>query len=407
MPNWISSLKREKNAFLQAVSKSNGVFFYILLCLFIASNTVVLINWRRDLFAYAWKAHFIMFAAVMWGSAIYLFSIVAEWRNAWNKTIELILIGITAFALAGIISKVVTTGFYSFIMGAFLCIAACGKDFRKILWCFLGIISLTLLVALLGLKLGITMDAVKPYRVYGGHSLGIMYPNDWAYFVFALMLIIWYLFLRNRRIITILFFWGMAVFMYRYITCMTIAGMSFLFPCAAILSETMQEKEHKDGKRNIVLKWIIILLPLIFLVVMLLLCWQMDWIHDHLYHTKLHTIAMRFVEGGYSLKLNGVTLFGHPFRQWDSSLIGYADEMEMIVDSALICYLIIRGAVAVFLTLLWLSIAHKKALKIRDYRIIAISFFMLIFAMMERPGLDAWYNFVFLYPLAKIISTEV
>ena len=404
MSNCLSVLKNEGKSFLQCVSKSNELFFHILLCLFIASNTIVLINWRRDLFTYAWKAHFFMFAAVMWGSAIYLFSIMAEWRNAWNKTIELVFIGTFAIVLAGITSKIVTTDSYAFIIGAFLSIAACGKDYKKILYCFFGIISLTLLVALLGLKLGITMDAAKPNRVYGGHSLGIMYPNDWGYFVFALMLIIWYLFLRNRRIITVLFFWGIAVFMYRYITCMTIAGMSVLFPCAAILSEIMQGKEAKEEKKNSVLKWVIILLPFIFLAVMLFLCWQMDFIHDTFYNTRFRSMAMRFVEGGYTLKLNGVTLFGQPFRQWNSSLIEYAGEMEMIVDSALICYLIIRGAVAVFLTLLWLSIAHKKALKIRDYRIIVISFFMLIFAMMERPGLDAWYNFVFLYTLAKTSS---
>ena len=55
-------------------------------------------------------------------------------------------------------------------------------------------------------------------------------------------------------------------------------------------------------------------------------------------------------------------------------------------------------------TLLWLCIAHWKALKKRDYAIILIETIMLGFAMMERPGLDMWYNFIMLYPLAKVIS---
>lgn len=404
MSKWISTLKNRRKTFLDTVSKSNEMFFYILLCLFIASNTVILINWRGDLFIYAWKAHFFMFAAVMWGSAIYLFSIIAEWRNAWNRTKELVLIGIIAFVLAGITSKIVTTDSYAFVMGAFLCIAACGKDYRKIIYCFLGIILVTLLLALLGLKLGVTVDAVKPYRVYGGHSLGILYPNNWGYFVFAFMMLIWYLFLRNRRIITILFFWSIAVFMYCYITCITVAGMAFLFPFMAILSEFLQRKDRVTDNSHKALSWFIIILPFIFIAVMLLFCWQMDFIHDVLYNTPFRSMAMRFVEGGYSLRLNGVNLFGHPFRQWDGSVIEYSKEIEMIVDSGYICYLIIRGAVAMFLTLLWLSIAHKKALKIHDYRIIAISFFMHMLAMMERPGLDVWYNFVFLYPLAKVSS---
>ena len=115
---------------------------------------------------------------------------------------------------------------------------------------------------------------------------------------------------------------------------------------------------------------------------------------------------MRFVEGGYALKLNGVSLFGHPFRPFDSSVVGYSKEIEMIVDSAFICYLIIRGIIAMGMTLGWLCLAHRRCLKEKDYRLLAISVFMLLLSTMERPGLDAWYNFVFLYPLASLSSKE-
>ena len=55
-------------------------------------------------------------------------------------------------------------------------------------------------------------------------------------------------------------------------------------------------------------------------------------------------------------------------------------------------------------TLLWLCVAQRKALKNRDYAIILIETIILGFAMMERPGLEMWFNFVLLYPLAKVVD---
>ena len=41
-------------------------------------------------------------------------------------------------------------------------------------------------------------------------------------------------------------------------------------------------------------------------------------------------------------------------------------------------------------------------MKRRDYAIPFLCGIILVFAMMERPGLDMWYNFILLYPLAKV-----
>ena len=342
----------------------------------------------------------------MWGSAIYLFTIIAEWRDAWKRTGELILIGCFLFALTGIISRVVTTDSYAFTMGSFFCIMACGKNYKKILYCFLILLSTSLLIGLLGLKIGITFDAAKPNREFGGHSLGILYPNNWGFIVFAILVIVWYLFLKRRNLINLILFWGTTVFMVKYITCYTIAAMAFVFPLFAIGAEWIQKKESGgERSKNRIIRGIIIALPFFFLFGMLFLCWQMDWVYNFFYKfygTSLRSFAMRFVEGGYALKLNGVPLFGHPFRPFDSSVVDYSNEIEMIVDSAFICYLIIRGIIAVVVTLGWISLAHNKCLRENDYRLLVISLFMLLLSTMERPGLDAWYNFVLLYPLASL-----
>lgn len=73
-----------------------------------------------------------------------------------------------------------------------------------------------------------------------------------------------------------------------------------------------------------------------------------------------------------------------------------------ILDSSFAAYIIMRGLFWMAYTLAWLSFAIWKALKKRDYAIPFLCGIILVFAMMERPGLDMWYNFILLYPLAKV-----
>jgi len=402
-----AGIKREIHLFLDATEKGNEKFYLVLFTLFVISHVVLLMGWKSSLNSNVWQMHHILFAIVMWGSAVYLFSVLADWRKAWNRTGEMIVIGVIVFMITAAISRIVTTDSYTLVMGLFFCLMAAGKNYKRLLLTLLILFVATILFGLLGMQIGITVDAMKPNRLIGGHSLGIIYPNHWGSFAFAILILIWYLFLQNRRILSFIIFWGTAVFMYKYITCYTIAGMAILFPVLGLAAELLQQKKAETvSSDKKALSIIVISLPFIFMAVMLILCWQMDWIHDTFYETPLRSFAMRFVEGGYSLMRNGVSLFGHPFEQWDASLVSYSNEIELIVDSAYICYLIIRGIVAMILTLGWISFAHYRCLKKNDYRLIVISFFMLLFSMMERPGLDAWFNFVMLYPLTSLTTDK-
>lgn len=403
MGKLLNKAKLEIELFFQEVRKSNEMFFYFLFTLFVISNMIYMIGWIAPLTRVVRMAHIAMFTIVMWGSAIYLFLIIADMRNSWKRTGELIVIGVTVFIITGIISKVVTSDSYAAVMGIYFCLMVKGKNYKKTLYIMLSVLLLALLIGLIGLPLGITFDAAKPNRIYGGHSLGILYPNNWGFLMFAVMMIAWYLWLKSKRFATLLLFWAMSLFMYKYITCLTIAGLTFIFPVLAAVSEVAQEKNRKRTvyKRGF-LYWIIVLMPFLVIGAMLLLCSQMDFIHDHFYGTPLESLAMRFVEGGYSLKLNGVGILGRPFKQWEKGIVDYQERIEMIIDSAFIAYLILRGILWMIVTLFWLSFAHIKAIKRMDYHIITISVACLIFSMMERPGLDVWYNFVLLYPLAAL-----
>ena len=407
MQKIVKSIKANGRALLLQLKKSNSSFFFSLLLFFVVSNLMFQFGWKPKPLEIVWKIYYVLFTAIMWGSAIYLFYVFAEWRAAWKHTGALVLIGLFVFIITAIISKYETTDSYKFIMGVFFCLTICGKRYDKILKNYLVLFSASLLLAFILMLLGITYDAAKPERAYGGHSLGILYPNDWGYLMFAVMILFWYLSLRGKKVITILFFAVTAIFMYKYITCMTIALLSILFPLAAILSEMLEDKAQKADavvppKWYKVVEVFFIILPFLFLTFMLFFCWQMDWVHDTFYGTKLHTFAMRFVEGGYALKLVPLKLFGRPFEQMQTGVIDYLNEIDMKIDSAYLTYIIIRGIIPMGMTLGWISLAHKRCLRMRDYRLLCISVFMLIFSMMERPGLDVWYNFVLLYPLAGL-----
>ena len=133
----------------------------------------------------------------------------------------------------------------------------------------------------------------------------------------------------------------------------------------------------------------------------MLFCWQMDWVRETFYFTSFRSMAMRFVEGGSALRTNGISLLGHEMNSGVTAKIDYAEEIEFIVDNAYVTCTIMRGLLWMVLCLGWISFANIKCIRLKDYRLLLVSCCMLVFALMERPGLDVWFNFVMLYPLSR------
>ena len=404
MDNTMTKIKRELESLRIQAGKVPNRFYFILLCIYLASCAMLMIRWESSISHHAWNLHVALFTAVMWASTIYLFYLIGEWKNIWNNTVTVIVLGAILFILTGTLSRYLTSASYMYIMGAFFCLTACGKNYRKILKCILIVISVILVVAFLAMLCGFAVDVKKPDRAIGGHSLGIIYPNNFGFLVFDVLILLWYLYLQKKKVVSLLLFWGAAVFMNEYITCRTVAGLSFLFPVIGIMAEWIQGRITSPNcqlrkERNLV-RWLLVGFPFFLFAAMMILCWQMDWVHNKFYHTSIHTFAMRFVEGGYAIRLNGVSLFGHPLQQRQEGIIDYTREIDMKIDSAFTGYLILRGVLWMMVILIWIAIAHHKCLKNGDYRLLTISFFMLLLSVMERPGLDVWYNGVLLYPLA-------
>lgn len=167
--------------------------------------------------------------------------------------------------------------------------------------------------------------------------------------------------------------------------------------------------DHIFTKTNFItnlIHWIVTIIPFIAFGFVMYMSFHVEWIHKHFYYTKIHNLAMRFVQGGLYFKVYGIPLLGNPYDSRNFAYVEVNGEFldVGILDSSYASYIIMRGLLWTLLVMLWLCIGNWKAIKKRDFAIPLIGAFILGFAMMERPGLELWYNFILLYPLAKVMN---
>ena len=403
----INKIKVEGKSLLNAIGSANETAYLVLFSMYVTLYFWLDIAWLRKYDDLASGVRYILLGIVMWGCAVYLFFIIAAWKNLWDRTVLLIVIGGAILACTHVFSRNMSTNLYGAVMDCFFCIAAYKKDYRKILKCTMGVSAALLVVAAVGMPLGVTANVIKPENVHPGNSLGIVYPNTWGHLVFLVLMIFWYLYLRSKPVITALLFWAISAFMMFYIYCRTVAIIMIAFPFFALIvyfiEKKVGEKSYEDNRQMGILGWFIVSIPVISFAFMLILSLQVEWLHSHFYYTWFHNFAMRFVQGGLYFRTYGFPLIGNPYKGNVTNFINVnGDFLEVgILDSSFAAYLIMRGLLWICGVMLWLCLGHYKAFKKRDYAILFLSLILLGFAMLERPGLEAWYNFVLLYPLAK------
>ena len=411
-------IRKEGKSFLEEVSRADERGYLVLLSVYIALYFLLKFGWAKGTARIEGYIRYTLIGIVIWGAALYLFFVIASWKNLWKKNIALLFTGAVLFSAVLLFSKKMSTNTYGVVMDIYFCVMACGKDYKKMLRCILAVAVVMLFLAGIGMPLGYTWDLAKPENVAPGHSLGIIYPNTWGYLAFLAMMITWYLFLRFKPLLTFIFFWGISAFMYYYICCRTITLLGIAFPVIAFGVDCMEkhadrnteqdaeitERKKAPGSRAALV--LITMMPFIAFAFMMFVSMQYVWLHKHLYNTWFHNFAMRFVQGGLYFRTYGFPLVGNPYRSNRYTYINVNGSFEQvgILDSSFASYIIMRGLLWILYTLTWLSTALYKAMKNRDYAIPFLEFIILLFAMMERPGLEMWYNFVMLYPLAKVFS---
>ena len=135
--SFFTGIKQEVKSFFGAVSKANEPVYLVLLTLYVIIYLLLKVFWNDNVSGIVATLKYTLLGVVMWGASVYLFFVIAEWKNLWNKTVWLILIGAAILAATYFFSKKMSTNAYGVVMDIFFCIMACGKDYRKILRCIL------------------------------------------------------------------------------------------------------------------------------------------------------------------------------------------------------------------------------------------------------------------------------
>ena len=400
--------RRAVASFLEHVKKSSEPLYLSLLTVYIMTFYVPRVFWAGTYSAAMDTVKTVMTYIAVWGAAAYLFSVCAGWLKLRERKILMAAIGAALAGLTAWFSGWMSSNAYTVVLDVFFCVMVCGKSYKKCLRCIMCVAAGTLLVAAVGVFAQYARDVVKPDNVSPGHSFGIIYPNTWGYTAFSAMMIFWYLYLRRKAILTFALFWPVALFMFFVISCRTIAALAILFPMAAALIDWLESRSAnplaQGGGRKTMLRWLAASIPFAFFALTLALCLNYEWVHKHFYGTALHTLAMRFVQGGLYLKMYGTNLWGNPYSASDnySVVVNGVTEALGILDNSFVSYIVVRGVLWVLGCLLWQSLAIWKGVKRRDYAIPFLCATILAYATMERPGLNIWYNFILLYPLAAI-----
>ena len=396
-------VKAEGKSLVHALSASNEAVYLALLSMYVLIALILKVEWSDGVAKGIGYLRLALVSIVMWGGVGYLFFTVVAWRKLWKNVLALVLIGAPLLAATWLFHQRMSNNAFGVVFDVYFCVMAIGKDYRKILRCILWPTLVALALAYIGIHAGFTIDMQKPENISPGHSLGINYPNTWGYIAFLAMMLIWYLRLRNKPVLTFLFFWGVSAFMYFYISCRTIAVLTVVFPVFALFVDWIERRADKSSTKVGWFGWIVTALPFLAFAFMMYVSMQYKWVHKYLYPTALLTFAMRFVQGGLYFKTYGLPIFGNPYRSNQYTFVNVNGTFEKvgILDSSFAAYIIMRGLFWLTYTLSWLSFAIWKALRRRDYAIPFLTAIILVFAMMERPGLEMWYCFVLLYPLAK------
>ena len=404
-PTLAARAQQSVSSLFDEASKMNEAVYLTLLTLYVIVFLILKIAWKTNVEAGVEIVRYALLSIVLWGSALYLICVIASWLRLWKKTVWLIVLTLAILGATYWFSTIMSTNSYTVVMDVFFCLMAAGKNYKKMLRNIMIAVLGALLIAGIGVLLGFTLDLQKPENVSPGHSYGINYPNTWGYIAFLALMIAWYLYLRHKPLLTFPAFWAVAAFMYYVISCRTIALLTIVFPVLALLVDLLEKHADRKQRQKVgVFGWIVTAMPFIAFAVMMILSVNVEWVHKHFYYTGLHTMAMRFVQGGLYFRTYGLPVFGNPYRSNVHTYVNVNGTFEEvgILDSSFAAYIIMRGMFWLTYTLGWLCFAIYRALKRRDYAIPLLCGIILVFAMMERPGLDVWYNFILLYPLAKV-----
>ena len=391
------SIPAALRAAAEAAAEGPETVWLVILSGYLLANMLELVHW-----VYPWDGYARLAAQSLNMVNVWLISLYPVWLLLTRfRTWQAFLASGLILALNAFLAPRTSFSQAAFLTPLFLLPASIGKHGGKIRGCFLWVTLGILAAGICGQLPGISSERSK-FEKYGtGLSLGMLHPNTLARLVMLVLLLIWYRYLRKRPRLTLALFWTGALFAFAVCQCRTVTLILLAFPVPAWIAERRTEGRSRVTGR----KWWQVLMtamPFLCLALTLLLASQPELLQK----TKgsvFYNMISRFVQAAVALRHYGFPLLGVPVDTMGGVSMRLAGTREYlrILDNAYVVVLLQEGALYTAALLGWLCFVNRRCLQRRDYRMLLIANMMLVFALMEKAGLTAFYNFAMFTPLAK------
>ena len=93
MSTYVDRVKNEVRSLLLQIGKTNKTMVLSLIGVYIISNMLFMVGWSVTFLNYIWLLYTGLFSFVIWVTAILLFQILADWKQAWSNKGLSFLIG--------------------------------------------------------------------------------------------------------------------------------------------------------------------------------------------------------------------------------------------------------------------------------------------------------------------------
>ncbi|MGX8704989.1 MAG: hypothetical protein ACSW8J_00265 [bacterium] len=395
--------KKRPLSFAEFYAKESPIPFYVMMGLFVLSNMLLVINYTPEAEELVLNARRWINVLLLWLCPMYFaFNLILWQMKPWTMAVGAGAV-MVVFAMWNFVGQYYEL--FCTVVAAILALLAYRRDFKTILKIVMIAHLVTVLAAIVGLKLGYAVPRYKLGSEDLGISLGLVYPNHLARLTYIVMTIAWYLWGQERRVLTTVVFWALAAVMWIWVKCRTNAILMVALPiCWWATTGLLHWK--REGKiwnaLHEIWNGIMILMPFVMFTFTYVLG-KFRVFLDSLSHfgTGLYSMLMRFISAGILFQAFGFPLWGRNITEEEApwEFMNGHIYMAGIIDNSYVYYFICLGVIVLALVLAWLCVANWRAVQNGDHALLLISVFMLGYGLIEVITFQFEHNFMWFYPL--------
>lgn len=394
---------KSSKTFKEFYAGLNPIPFYVMIGLFVFSNMLLVIKFIDPI------AEMISLIRIGVNAALLIFCVmyIAFHLLIWKLEIKTFLIAAGIIALVGVGWDFIgqTNEFFCTIVATLLAFLAYQRDFKIILKIVLVSHIVTMVVGVVGLPLKYTELVYKVQTVDNGFSMGLIYPNHVGRMMFLILIIAWYLWAQEHKLLTTIVFFTAAVFNWCVVNCRTIVLFFVSFPICWYIISLLRKKEIENKPSeclNNIRNAVLLAFPFLCMLFTYIMGKNRAFFMEHWHFGQgIYALWMRFISAGILFNVYGFPLFGRNILEENAPIEFNAGQIYVadIVDNAYVYYLIAIGGIALIACMLWLSFGAYRALKNKDYAYLLIYIFMCGYGIIEIVLFQFEHNFLFFYPL--------